>query len=132
MCISRISEPKNRSEALAPPHETSLVAEVPCSDGDSLFLLSEESLKDRVVAEITRTGLIRSTDVADWRHHFLPYAYPTYSLNYRQALSEVLEGLQAISNLTTLGRNGRFFYSHMHDQLFMAKEFVSRFNAQSA
>lgn len=124
MCISRVSEPKNRSEALAPPEETSLVAEIPCSQGEALYALSEETLKDRVVSEICGTGLISPSAVLDWKHHLLPDAYPLYSLNYKQLVATIMQGLGEFTNLRTVGRNGTFFYSHLHDQLRMGRDFV--------
>ncbi len=125
MCVSRVSEPKNRSASLAPPHETSLVVEVPCSEGEELLSLPETALKERVVSEICRTGLIRPSDVLGWTHHLLPDAYPIYSLDYKLHLETVLEGLRKFRNLITVGRNGRFFYSHLHDQLRTGKETVA-------
>ncbi len=125
MCVSRVCEPKNRSAALAPAQETSLAVEVPCCEGEELYVLPNEELKERVVSEVSVTGLIRPSEVLDWAHHFLENAYPIYSLHYRQHQKVVLDGLACLTNLTTLGRNGKFFYSHFHDQLNMGKEFVS-------
>ncbi len=124
MCISRISEPRNRSAALAPPGETSLVVEIPCSAHDVLYTLPDETLKDRVIAEIAETGLIQPSEVLDWAHHFLSHAYPLYSLDYQQPVTKILKALGAVTNLRTVGRNGTFFYSHLHDQLRMGKTFV--------
>jgi protoporphyrinogen oxidase len=125
LCISRVYEPKNRSAAMAPAEETSLVVEVPCFAGDALFATAVEDLARRVIGELEGSGLIGPGDVVEWRHHFLANAYPVYSLDFSTHVRAVLDGLGAIANLDTLGRAGRFFYSHLHDQLRAAKDYVA-------
>lgn len=39
-------------------------------------------------------------------------------------MAEVVAGLQAVRNLDLLGRGGLFFYSHLHDQLRLGREYV--------
>ena len=131
LAISRISEPRNRSAALAPDGETSLVAEIPCSTGDSLALLTDEALAARVIDELEGVGLIERRSVVEWRCHFLPNAYPVYSLGYRELLAEVEHGVAGVRNLDLLGRGGRFWYSHLHDQLRAAKDYVRSFVAST-
>jgi protoporphyrinogen oxidase len=124
LCVSRVSEPKNRSAAMAPADETSLVAEVPCSSGDAISGLDDAALAERVVTELTSVGLIARRDVLAWRHHHLPNAYPVCSLDYADAVQTIRDAVGGIDNLDLLGRNGRFWYSHLHDQLRLAKDYV--------
>lgn len=131
LAISRISEPRNRSTALAPEGETALVAEIPCSTGDSLAALGEEALAARVIDELEGVGLIERRSVIEWRHHFLANAYPVYSLGYRERVAEIERGVASVPNLDLLGRGGRFWYSHLHDQLRAAKNYVRSFSAST-
>ncbi len=124
LCVSRISEPKNRSAAMAPAHETSLVAEVPCSTGDPVHALDEDLLAERVIAELAQVGLLDRQTVREWRHHLLPNAYPVYSLDYARLVRRIRDGLATVANLDLLGRGGLFWYSHLHDQLRLAKDYV--------
>jgi protoporphyrinogen oxidase len=124
LCVSRVSEPKNRSPALAPADETGLLAEVPCSTGDAIATLADDALATRVTAELARVGLVEPRAVLGWRHHFLPNAYPVYSLDWAAAAEAVRAGLGTIGNLDLLGRAGLFWYSHLHDQLRAAKDLV--------
>ena len=124
VCVSRIHEPKNRSERMAPPHETSIVAEVPCFSGDRLHQLSQEELFQKVCCQLAEIGLLNPEEVLQWRCHVLPNAYPVYSLGYAAEVQRILEGFQSIHNLQILGRNGLFLYSHLHDQMRFAKDFV--------
>ena len=129
-CFSRIYEPKNRSAVMAPRGETSIVAEVPCSANDSVARLSPEALCERVVAGLSETGLLDSGQLIEWRHHFLANAYPVYSRDYSSKVQMVLKALETITNLHMLGRSGLFFYSHLHDQLGLGKEFAEKISGR--
>lgn len=124
LCVSRVSEPKNRSAAMAPADETALVAEVPCFPGDPIHALDAATLADRVVDELAGVGLIARGAVREWRHHLLPNAYPVYALDYIDSVRRIARDLAAIANLDLLGRGGLFWYSHLHDQLRLAKDYV--------
>jgi protoporphyrinogen oxidase len=125
LCVSRVCEPKNRSPRMAPEHETALVAEVPCSAGDPIVSLPDDELAGRVVRELTGVGLVAPGEVLEWRHHFLPNAYPVYSLDYRDAAERLRDAVGSIGNIDLLGRNGLFWYSHLHDQLRLARDYVA-------
>jgi protoporphyrinogen oxidase len=124
LCVARLSEPKNRSPRMAPAHETSLLAEVPCFAGDALHGLADDALADRVTRELAQVGLIDRRDVIEWRHHLLPNAYPVYALDWSRTAAEATTGLRGLRNLDLLGRGGLFFYSHLHDQLRLGKEYA--------
>ncbi len=130
MCVTRAHEPKNRSLRMAPSHETSLVAEVPCFVGDDVHALADHAIAARVTGELAATGLIAATDVVEWRHHWLHAAYPVYRIGYAETLRQVLDALRAIDNLDTLGRGARFIYSHLHDQLRWAKDYAAALRAR--
>lgn len=125
LAVTRLSEPRNRSSSMAPPRETSLVAEVPCFGGDAVYRMSEETLSRQVIHEIVSLGLIEASSVLEWRHHLLPSAYPVYELGYERHVETILDGLPTLENLHVLGRGGRFFYSHLHDQMRAGRDFVA-------
>jgi protoporphyrinogen oxidase len=124
LAVSRISEPKNRSVAMAPAHETGLVCEMPCFAGDALHALDETALAERLVGELAGAGLIDAGKVLGWRHHFLPNAYPVYALDYADAVYGIRSALARVPGLDLLGRAGTFWYSHLHDQLRSARDYV--------
>ena len=111
---------------MAPSDETGLLVEVPCSVDSNLFHLSNEALLDRVQRELEGLGLLKRKEVLGWRHHHLADAYPVYSLDYSEKLETISKGLSEFKNLSTLGRNGHFFYSHLHDQMSFARSFISQ------
>jgi len=122
--VSRIYEPKNRSAAMAPASETSAVAEVPCFSGDDVERLEPDALARLVVRELADLRLLDPRDVIETRHHFVPNAYPVYTRGYAEDVARVLDCLRRFSNLETVGRAGRFVYSHLHDQLRFGKDYV--------
>jgi len=131
LCVTRMYEPKNRSPQMAPANETSLVVEVPCFTDDPIYATATDDLAARVIAELDGIGIIKSSRVVEWRHHFLPNAYPVYSLNYADQVATILAELGAIANLDPIGRGGQFFYSHLHDQLRFGKDYVAKLPAPS-
>lgn len=123
--VARVTEPKNRSAAMAPPDETALVAEVPCFEDSEVFSLSDADVTARVVEEMAALGLLRLERVIETRHHLLRNAYPVYDLDYPANVGTVTEGLAALENVDTLGRAGTFFYSHLHDQMRFGRDYVT-------
>ena len=124
-CISRLYEPRNRSAAMAPLDETSVVVEVPCFLDDPIQRMPNEDLAERVTAELVELKLVNRAEIVEWKHHFLANAYPVYSTDYSSEVRIITDALAQISNLSTLGRAGLFSYGHMHDQLRMAKDCVA-------
>ncbi|HEX4438487.1 MAG TPA: FAD-dependent oxidoreductase [Thermoanaerobaculia bacterium] len=123
-CVSRIYEPRNRSAAMAPEGETSLVVEAPCFDGDAVARVGAQAFRERVVRELASLGLLDPEDVIESREHFIPNAYPVYAHGYQGDVAIVQLAVDRISNLDTLGRAGRFVYSHLHDQLRYGRDYV--------
>ncbi len=126
ICVSRICEPKNRSAAMAPEGETSLIAEAPCFAGDAVERLSDREFTQRIVGELAALRLLDPRDVVESRPHFIPNAYPVCANGYDRDVGIIREALSSIANLETIGRAGRFVYSHLHDQLRFGKDSVRR------
>lgn len=123
-CVSRIYEPKNRSAAMAPERETSIVVEVPCFSGDAVERLPPDAFAEKVLGELAALDLVPRRLVVETRHHFVANAYPVYANGYTRDVEAALDGLLGIGNLETIGRAGRFLYSHLHDQLRFGKDYV--------
>ena len=129
--VSRVYEPKNRSAQMAPANETSLVAEIPYFTGDKVDATADDILAALVVDELDQIKLIGRNDVLEWRVHQLPFAYPVYGMDYAREVATIKSGLEPLENLDTLGRAGNFFYSHLHDQLRLSKDYVASIGAAS-
>ena len=123
-CVSRIYEPRNRSAAMAPEGETALVVEAPCFTGDAVERLPAEAFVEKVVGELAALDLLDPGSVIESRQHFIPNAYPVYAKNYTAQTRIIQDALSRFTNLETIGRAGRFVYSHLHDQLRFGKDYV--------
>ena len=123
-CVSRIYEPKNRSASMAPEGETALVVEAPCFTGDAVDRLPADAFVEKVVGELTSLELLDPGTVLETRQHFIPNAYPVYARNYAGDTRVIRDALSGFTNLETVGRAGRFVYSHLHDQMRFGKDYV--------
>ena len=123
-CVSRIYEPRNRSAAMAPEGETALVIEAPCFTGDAVERLPAEAFVEKVIGELAVLDLLDPRSVIESRQHVIPNAYPVYAKNYTAETRIIQGALSRFTNLETIGRAGRFVYSHLHDQLRFGKDYV--------
>lgn len=113
--FTRAHEPRNRSRALSPPGQTSLVVEFPCFRGDTVWSRDEDRLVNGLVKRLDEMGLVKESRIFASEVSRLPDAYPVYSKDYKAASEVVLSHLRQFQNLWTLGRGGSFFYGHVHD-----------------
>ena len=124
--ITRITEPKNRSSRLCPRGETGLSIEVPCFSREQLSQVPARDLFNEVKRDLKKSALLDPAMILDWEHRFLPNAYPVYDLDFQENSSRVLAHLESFHNLSLTGRQGRFYYSHLHHQMRMAHDLVER------
>ncbi|GIW72324.1 MAG: hypothetical protein KatS3mg102_1866 [Planctomycetota bacterium] len=109
--FARVLEPKNWSEAMAPPGRTSLVAEYYCQEDDAIWSASDQELIDRTVADLAgELKLIERSEVLGGCTIRIKKAYPVYTIDYREHLRRIQRYLSTIVNLQTVGRGGMFRY----------------------
>jgi protoporphyrinogen oxidase len=123
--FTRITEPRNRSEAMSPARHTSLVAEIPCREGDAHWLADDRDLVAAVRRPLERMGWVRPVEVVGSRVVRLRHAYPVLSLDHDRSLAAVRGYLGGFENLSLAGRNGRFEYGWMHDAMRAGKDLVA-------
>jgi len=127
--FTRLSEPKNRSGAMAPADQTCLAVEVPCFEGDDAWRGGDEAIAERIVAALADARLIRRRDVIGHHCHRIPFAYPVLELGSEQVIAGLEARLRGFRNLVTVGRNGLFTYVHIHDVMRQAKAVVESLDA---
>jgi protoporphyrinogen oxidase len=133
--FTRAHEPRNRSSAMSPPGQTSLVVEYPCFSGDEVWHRDEKALVDDLIKYLDNMGLVKASRVIASDVHRLQNAYPVYSRDYKETAEIVLSYLRQFRNLWTLGRGGSFFYGHVHDFItdsFSAAEAADAYLHQEA
>jgi len=114
--FSRIYEPKYYSKYNAPKGYTSLCVEVTCFKDDKTW--NDKYLGDKVVEELISLNIIKKS----YEPEILgmvktPYAYPIYTVDYKQKLDKIFNELDTYKNLKVIGRTGSFKYENMWECL---------------
>ena len=123
--FTRITEPRNRSEAMSPVGHTSLVAEIPCTPEDPLWSADDAHLVGLTLKPLVEIGWIQATELVGSRVVRLRHAYPVLSLGFERSLEPVLRYLDGFGNLALAGRNGRFEYGWIHGMLRSGRNLVT-------
>jgi len=128
--FTRLYEPKNRSAAMAPPHQTSAVVELPCQADDAAWALEDDELVELVSAHLERIGLLRRVEIADAVVRRISHAYPILEVSFERRVAQLSAHLSGFANLKLAGRSGLFEYTHIHDLIRLGKELADSFHAQ--
>lgn len=117
--FNRVSEAKNFEERNAPHGKTIICAEITCNVGDKVWKEKNDKIVNRVVDDFQYLKLFRKDEVLGSFVHRETHAYPVYDLEYKQNLNIVLEYVNSIENLQTIGRCGLFRYNNMDHSIGM-------------
>ncbi len=123
--FTRIYEPKNRSEVMAPPGKTSLCVEIPCDPGDAMWNDNANHITSLVISNLIQLEMIHDVDIVGSVIHKMSNAYPVLDLGFEKTVEQLYRFLQKFQNLRLSGRNGRFLYTHMHDMLRFGLDLVN-------
>ena len=118
--VSRLSEPKNFSNAKEPRGKTVLCAEIPSDPGCPEWDMSDSELSDRVCESLGRAGLPVSAPLLKVVTRRMRQAYPVYLTDYATHLSRMDDWLSGVEGLLTFGRQGLFAHDNTHHALPMA------------
>lgn len=91
-----------------------------CSEGDSIWSLSDPELINLAQSEMAKIGLLDEGDVEDGVVIRMPKAYPAYFGSYQQ-FSLIRQYLDSIVNLFPIGRNGMHRYNNQDHSMLTAK-----------
>ena len=118
--MTRIQEPRQRSPFAAPPHQTSLMLEIPCDVGDAVWSAPEQAIYDRCMDDLSQLGFSGLRD-ATLEHFssFVEEGYPIYHLDYQRDRTRLLGFVGDTKNLITCGRQGAFRYVFMDTAMEM-------------
>jgi protoporphyrinogen oxidase len=125
--ITRIYEPKNRSEIMAPPGKTSL-CEIPCDPGDHLWKKDDNELIALTRSELIKLKLVTDGEISGSVVHRMSNAYPILDLESENTVDMLLNYSGNFRNLRVSGRNGRFLYTSMLDMLKFGSEVIDDLN----
>ncbi len=116
------------SPELVRPGTSSLIAEVTTNPGDGVHELTDEELTQRVVTDAERIGILRSEDVIVTDVHRVPYAYPVYTLSYRENIAVVRRYFEELG-VDLCGRFAEFVYINSDECLNRAMKLADGLNA---
>jgi protoporphyrinogen oxidase len=118
--MARIQEPRHRSPYAAPPGQTSLMLEIPCTAGDEVWAAPDQAIYERCMddlADLGFSGLRRAT--LDHFATFVEEGYPIYHLDYQADRGRLLSFVGEARNVISCGRQGAFRYIFMDTAMEM-------------
>ncbi|MGF1459195.1 MAG: NAD(P)/FAD-dependent oxidoreductase [Leptolyngbyaceae cyanobacterium] len=120
--VGRIQNFKNWSADMVPDtSKTCLGMEYFCSEGDSLWEMSNEDLIQLATQEIVKLNLgVCTEDVEDGCVIRQYKAYPVYDGEYREHLQVLQDYVETFDNLQTVGRNGMHRYNNQDHSMLSA------------
>ncbi|HEX8181586.1 MAG TPA: FAD-dependent oxidoreductase [Pyrinomonadaceae bacterium] len=119
--INRVAEFKNFASNGVPADRTVLCCEVTEVDKYST---------ERVIAELTRTGIIAPRDVLDVKMIELPHAYPIYDRGYEREMERARAFFAAHPDIYHVGRQARFAHKDIDEIFAEAKRVANRLIAR--
>jgi protoporphyrinogen oxidase len=125
--FTRIYEPKNRSNSMAPKDQTSLVVECPCFDSDSIWSMDETQIRKTIEPHLKKLPFYQSSELNLFKSFKIPYAYPVLEQNKIKRAELLNNYFENFSNMSMIGRSALFRYTHIHDHMIEAKELVGTF-----
>lgn len=123
--FTRVYEPRNRSSEMAPKGHTSLVVEIPCGPGSSIWSLEDDALIALARRPLESIGWLEDSTTIGATVRRLPYAYPVLEVGYDACVREVHDWLAGFTNLRITGRSGKFLYSWLHEMMRFGRDIVS-------
>jgi len=125
--FTRIYEPINRCQTMAPPGKTSIIAEIPCGyEPESLWYVADDVLSVPVVDALSACGFFEKGEIIDVAVYRMADAYSVLERGYELQLTELDSSLQTFENLHLSGRNGTFSYIHIHDLMLIGKRLAEQ------
>lgn len=118
--LGRIQIFNNWSEHLVAKAENVwLGLEYFCQEGDDLWNLSDDAMKQLAIQELSKIGIAHSEDILDGTVLRVPKTYPAYFGTYDR-FDEVRKWVDSIENLFLIGRNGMHRYNNQDHSMLTA------------
>jgi predicted dehydrogenase/protoporphyrinogen oxidase len=108
------------SAGMVRPGTTCLGVEYFCFRGDEIWEMDDAQAVELAKKELSAIGLIDPGKVVDGVKVLVPKAYPTYDLQYEEAVATIREYLAQFENLQTCGRNGLHRYNNQDHSMWTA------------
>ncbi len=120
VCFNRVSEQKSFSPETVPKNKTVITAEITCENNSYLFNADEDEIKEKVLTDLEKVHVLKREEVIDFLIRKSKRAYPVYDVGYLERLDKVLDVIENIDNLYSIGRQGLFNYNNTDHCMDMA------------
>ena len=120
VAITRLSETKNYCAATEPRDSTVICAELPCSQDDAYWEMSDAELGTVVAEALGIAGVPLPAPPSDVLTRRLTHAYPIYLNGYEEHFQVLDDWASALPRLLSYGRQGLFAHDNTHHALAMA------------
>ena len=124
--FTRIYEPKNRSEEMAPNEKTCIVVEIPVGTDAINIETSKDSVYNMVVQYLTEKNLLEKKSILNYNIVNIKYAYPIIYKDTEIRIKKIFSYFQGFENLYLIGRNADFEYLHTHHIIDRSEKLVNR------
>ncbi|MEZ5778814.1 MAG: NAD(P)/FAD-dependent oxidoreductase [Paracoccaceae bacterium] len=119
--VGRIQNFRAWSKEMLPDQNTASIGmEYFCQEGDGLWTMTDEELRELASKELEQLGLAKASDVIGAAIIRQPKAYPVYDGDYRDALDVLEDWLLSLENFQTVGRNGLHRYNNQDHSMLSA------------
>jgi len=126
--FTRIYEPKNRSQEMAPSDKTSIVVEVPIGDKNIGENINEDDIYNLIITYLKKKKLLDIDKIIRYRFFDIFSAYPIILKEKQYQIEMVMRYLSKFSNMDVIGRNATFEYLHTHMLFDKSKKLIENLN----
>ncbi len=126
--FNRLFEQKTFCREMIPEAQTAICVDIICDLNSNIWNMKDQEIFEIIIKQLETTSLLSRKDVADYFSKRIKSFYPIYCLNYKNQLNTILNEIDKISNLITVGRLGLFNYNNMDhcmDMGFTAVNYIT-------
>jgi len=120
--FNRVSEQNSFSKFTCKQGVSVICAEITSPKDKGVYNLSDSDIIERVFFDLRKTKILFDDKILDIKITKLDNVYPIYDLDYKKNMDLILEYIDSIDNLISIGRYGLFNYNNMDHCIDMAKK----------
>lgn len=124
---NRIFEMNEFSPKTSPVEDNILAVEITCAKDSYIYTATKEELFDMCIGSLAEDGFLNPGDVKRLFLIKAEHAYPMYRKDYAVHLTKVMDYLESLKSLVTLGRSGEFRYMDIDECMKRAFDLADRY-----
>ncbi len=109
--------------------KSSLIAEVTCQKGSDLYNTSDDHLKERIVNDLDKLGIINKQELVTSDIKNFEYGYVVYDLEYKNNIKIVKDYFEKLG-INLCGRFAEFEYINMDEAVKRSMNLAHRLNLE--